>query len=70
MGKCYRFDEAKLREWFEAYERIRSRYHGRRARLGLERWGGGYTFYISGATKVEGLAATHNLFDDPDVRTV
>ncbi|MFM7989207.1 MAG: hypothetical protein ACKPKO_58825 [Candidatus Fonsibacter sp.] len=31
---------------------------------------GGYTFYISNATKVEGLAASQNLIDDPDVQTV
>ncbi|MFM7987123.1 MAG: hypothetical protein ACKPKO_48210, partial [Candidatus Fonsibacter sp.] len=47
VGKGYNFEEDKLREWFEAYERMRSRYHGKRAGLGLEIWGGGYTFYIS-----------------------
>ena len=70
VGKGYDFDEDRLREWFEAYERMRLRYDGKRARLGLEKWGGGYTFYISNATKVEGLAATQNLIDDPDVQTV
>jgi hypothetical protein len=49
---------------------MRLRYNGKKARLGLGGWGGGYTFYISKATKVEGLAATQNLIDDPDVQTV
>ncbi|MFM7977847.1 MAG: hypothetical protein ACKPKO_00900, partial [Candidatus Fonsibacter sp.] len=70
VGKGCEFEEDKLREWFEAYERMSSRYNGRRARLGLERWGGGHTFYINNQTKVEGLASIHSLIDDPDVRTV
>ena len=70
VGKGYNFDEDLIHEWYDAYERMRLRYHGKKARLGLGRWGGGYTFYISNATKVEGLAATQNLIDDPDVQTV
>jgi hypothetical protein len=38
--------------------------------LGLGRWGGGYTYYISDRTSVEGLNHPYNLIDDPDVRLV
>ena len=37
VGKGYDFDEDKIREWYDAYERMRSRYHGKKARLGLGR---------------------------------
>ena len=35
VGKGYDFDEDKIREGYDAYERMRSRYHGKKARLGL-----------------------------------
>ncbi len=39
VGKGYELEEDKLREWLESYERMRSRYYGKRARLGLDKWG-------------------------------
>ncbi|MFM7981006.1 MAG: hypothetical protein ACKPKO_16985, partial [Candidatus Fonsibacter sp.] len=60
VGKGYEFEEDKLREWFEAYERMRSRYQGKRTKAMFINMSGGYTFYISNQTKVEGLDSIHN----------
>ena len=49
---------------------MRERYNNKRARLGLDRWGSGYTYYISDRTKVEVLVHPYNVIDDPDVRLV
>ena len=70
VGRGFRFQEHAINAWVEAYNRMRQRYHNKRARLGLGKWGGGYTYYISDRTSVEGLAHPYNLIDDPDVQLV
>ena len=70
VGKGFDWQEGEIREWVRNYELIRQRYDGRRARLGMDRWGNGYTFYIDTRTRVEGLSDQQNLFDDPQVNFV
>ena len=70
VGRGFRFRLQYIAAWVAAYNRMRLRYNNRRARLGLARWGGGYTYYMRDRTRVEGLNHPYNLIDDPDVRFV
>jgi hypothetical protein len=70
VGHGYNYNKKKIQEWKRRYNIIRERYNGRRARLGLGRWGGGYSSYVSDDTVVEGLERPYNIFSDPDVRFV
>jgi len=70
VGKGFRFRRLYIAAWVAAYNRMRLIYNNRRAKLGLAGWGGGYTYYISDRTRVEGLNHPYNLIDDPDVRFV
>jgi hypothetical protein len=70
VGRGYNWDEEEIQTWIAAYNAIRGRYSGRRARLGLDRWGNGHTFYINNQTVVEGLERPYNIFNDPDVDRV
>ena len=50
---------------------MRLRFNNKRARLGLGRWGNGYTYYIDNRTRVEGLNnPLHNSIDDVDLNIV
>ena len=69
VGHGFDYNAEKIQEWVDSY-RIRERYNNKRARLGLGRWGGGYTYYIDDRSVVEGLVKPYNIFSDPDVKRV
>ena len=69
VGKGFDWDPERIKRWIYHYNRLRERYNGRHARLKLDRWGGGYTFYISEAV-VDGLPERYNLTGDPDMHEV
>ena len=69
VGKGFHWDPERIREWIHCYNRLRDRYNGRQARLKLDRWGNGYTFYIREAV-VDGLPVGYNLIGDPDMQGV
>lgn len=70
VGHGFKYNKKKMREWVRKYDIIRERYNGRRARLGLGKWGNGFTYYINDDTVVEGLEKPFNIFSDPDVHFV
>lgn len=69
VGKGFNWDEGKIAEWIYHYNRLRSKYDDKHARLKLDRWGNGYTFYIREA-EVVGLPETDNLTGDVDLNFV
>ena len=68
--RSFKILQHSIDEWVNAYNRMRQRCHNKRARLGLGKWGGGYTYYISDRTSVEGLAHPYNLIDDPNAQLI
>ena len=69
VGKGFHWGRSRIQEWTNCYNRLRDKYNGRHARLRLDRWGGGYTFYIRDAV-VDGLPDTDDLIGDPDMHGV
>jgi hypothetical protein len=67
VGKGFNYDDEQIAEWVRHYNNLRTKYDDRHARLKLDRWGNGFTFYVREAV-VEGLPESDNLTGDPDLR--
>jgi len=69
VGKGFNYEDDKIKEWIHNYNLLREKYDDRHARLKLDRWGNGYTFYIREAV-VNGLPEHDNLTSDPIMHAV
>ena len=69
VGKGFNHDDDKMQEWVYHYNRLRRKYNNRHARLTLDRWGSGCTFYVKDAV-VDGLPESDNMTGDLDLNFV